>query len=107
LEVSARASKIGVGEPADWGLEESVCPELKNDPIGSSLLNYNTTISVRRPGFFSPFHTSTGAIFAERRSEWQVYMREEYGGSFSVRRETPKGMPVTGTYRLAWGKTTA
>jgi outer membrane protein assembly complex protein YaeT len=107
LEVSARASKIGVGDPADWGLEESVCPELKNDPIGSSQLNYNTTISVRRPGFFSPFNTSTGAIFAERRSEWQVYMREEYGGSFSVRRETPKRMPLTGTYRLAWGQTTA
>jgi outer membrane protein assembly complex protein YaeT len=107
LEVSARASKIGVGEPADWGLEESLCPELKNDPIGSSLLNYNTTVSVRRPGFFSPFNTVTGAIFAERRSEWQVYLREEYGGSFSVRRETPKRMPITGTYRLAWGQTTA
>jgi outer membrane protein insertion porin family len=107
LEVSARASKIGVGDPADWGLENSVCPELQHDPIGSSLLNYNTTVSVRRPAFFSPFNTSTGALFAERRSEWQVYLREEQGGSFSVRRETPKRIPVTGTYRLAWGKTTA
>jgi outer membrane protein assembly factor BamA len=107
LEVSARASKIGVGDPADWGLENSVCPELEHDPIGSSLLNYNTTVSVRRPAFLSPFNTSTGALFAERRSEWQVYLREEYGGSFSVRRETPKRIPVTGTYRLAWGKTTA
>jgi outer membrane protein assembly complex protein YaeT len=107
FEVSARASKIGVGDPANWGLENSVCPELQHDPIGSSLLNYNTTISVRRPAFFSPFNTSTGALFAERRSEWQVYLREEQGGSFSVRRETPKRIPVTGTYRLAWGKTTA
>jgi len=107
FEVSARASKIGVGDPADWGLENSVCPELQHDPIGSSLLNYNVTASVRRPAFLSPFNTVTGALFAERRSEWQVYLREEQGGSFSVRRETPKRIPVTGTYRLAWGKTTA
>ena len=107
FEVSARASKIGVGDPANWGLENSVCPELQHDPIGSSLLNYNTTVSVRRPAFLSPFNTVTGALFAERRSEWQVYLREEQGGSFSVRRETPKRVPVTGTYRLAWGKTTA
>ncbi len=107
LDLSARASKIGVGAPADWGLERGICPELKRDPIGSELLNYNTTLSLRHPGFFSPFNTQTTALFGERRSEWQVYRREEVGGSFAVQRETPKRIPITATYRLAWGRTTA
>jgi len=107
LDISARASKIGVGAPADWGLERGICPELKRDPIGSELLNYNTTVSLRHPGFFSPFNTQTTALFGERRSEWQVYRREEVGGSFAVQRETPKRIPITATYRLAWGQTTA
>ena len=107
LDLSARASKIGVGAPADWGLERGICPELKRDPIGSGLLNYNTTLSLRHPGFFSPFNTQTTAHLGERRSEWQVYLREEVGGSFAVHRETPKRIPLTATYRLAWGQTTA
>lgn len=107
LDLSARASKIGVSAPTDWGLEHGICPELKNDPIGSGLINYNTTVSLRQPGFLSPFNTQTTALFAERRSEWQVYRREEVGGSFAVRRETPRRIPVTLTYRLAFGRTTA
>ena len=107
LDISARASKIGVGSPTAWGMENGICPELKNDSIGSELLNYSTGVSLRHPGFLSPFNTQTTALFAERRSEWRVYLREEFGGSFSVLRETPKRIPVTGTYRLAWGRTTA
>ena len=107
LDLSARASKLGVSPPTDWGLERGICPELKNDPIGSALINYNTTVSLRQPGFLSPFNTQTTALFAERRSEWQVYRREEVGGSFGVRRETPRRIPVTLTYRLAFGRTTA
>jgi outer membrane protein assembly complex protein YaeT len=107
LDLSARASKIGVGRPADWGLDQSICGALEDDPIGSSLLNYSLTASLRRPGFLSPFNTSTGVLFAERRSEWKVFLREEYGGSFAVRRETPKRIPIVATYRMAWGQTTA
>ncbi|HEX7918637.1 MAG TPA: POTRA domain-containing protein, partial [Gemmatimonadales bacterium] len=81
LDVSARASKLGASAPTDWGLENGICPELKNDPIGSALINYNTTVSLRQPGFLSPFNTQTTALFAERCSEWDVYLREEYGGS--------------------------
>lgn len=107
LDISARASKIGVSAPTDWGLENGLCPELKRDPIGSALINYNTTVSLRQPGFLSPFNTQTTALFAERRSEWQVYRREEVGGSFGVRRETPRRIPLTLTYRLAYGRTVA
>ncbi|MEO6066632.1 MAG: BamA/TamA family outer membrane protein [Gemmatimonadota bacterium] len=107
LDFSVRASKIGVGSPADWGFERGICPALRRDSIGSALLNYNTTVSLRQPGFLSPFNTQTSALFAERRAEWQVYRREEVGGSFSIHRETPQRIPLTGTYRLAWGRTTA
>ena len=107
LDLSTRASKIGVSEPTAWGLERGICPELRNDPIGSGLVNYNTTASLRQPGFLSPFNTQTSALFAERRSEWQVYRREEVGASFGIRRETPRRVPITATYRLAFGRTTA
>ena len=107
LDISAHASKIGVGSPANWGFEHGLCPALKGDPIGSSLLNYSTTASLQHPGFLSPFNTQTTALFAERRSEWDVYLREEYGGSFAIRRETPRRIPVVATYRVAWGQTTA
>ncbi|HET7042882.1 MAG TPA: BamA/TamA family outer membrane protein, partial [Gemmatimonadales bacterium] len=107
LDLSVHASKIGVGAPADWGFEHGLCPALKDDPIGSSLLNYSTGASLQHPGFLSPFNTQTTALFAERRSEWDVYLREEYGGSFALRRETPRRIPVVATYRVAWGQTTA
>jgi outer membrane protein insertion porin family/translocation and assembly module TamA len=106
FDISGRVSKVGVGWP-HWGLERSICSGLKDDPIGSSVLNYNLTALVRQPRFFSPNLTGTYSVFTERRSEFAVYRRDEIGISFGLLRETSRRVPITLGYRLTYGNTTA
>jgi outer membrane protein assembly factor BamA len=63
FDISGRVSKVGVGTPTDWGLENSICSGLVDDTIGSSKLNYNVTGSVRQPRFVSPIIAGTFALF--------------------------------------------
>jgi outer membrane protein insertion porin family len=108
LRLSGRLSKIGTGEPLDWGLaDQFLCGHLADDPIGSSKLNYSASVGFTQPAFLSPDNTFGLSFFAERRSEFAVYLREEIGGNLSVTREGPSRIPVTLAYRLAWGSTEA
>ncbi len=107
FDLSGRVSKLGVGAPFDWGLGRSLCSSLQDDTIGSSLVNYSVAASVRQPRFFTPAITNTVSLFAERRSEFAVYRREEVGGSFGLLRETERRVPVTLAYRLSYGETQA
>lgn len=107
FELSGRASKVGVGTPLDAGLDESICTQLRKDPIGSSKLNYNLTASLEQPGFLEPLNTLTYSAFADRRSEFQVYLREEIGGSVTLRREGLRRIPMSLSYKISYGKTQA
>lgn len=107
LDISGRVSKVGVGKPFGAGLENSICSSLKDDPIGSALANYNIGASIRQPRFFTPDITGTLGLFAERRSEFAIYRREEVGVSLSLRRETAALVPMTLAYRLSYGATVA
>ncbi len=108
LDVSGRISKVGVGSPFDWRLEENVvCGALQDDSIASAKVNYNATVSLRRPAFLSPHNTATIALFAERRSSFNVYRREEVGFSLGLSRETRARIPLNFTYRLSYGQTDA
>ena len=108
FDVSAQTSKVGVGEPTlTDALRNSICSALKEDTVGSDKLNYNLTTSFRRPVFLSPHNTISVSLFAERRSEFAVYLREDIGGSLTLLRETPKRIPVSLTYRLSYGRTEA
>jgi len=107
FDISGRVSKVGVGDPLGFGLENSICSSLKNDSIGSALANYNVTAAVRQPRFFSPDITGTLSLFAERRSEFAIYRREEVGVSLALRHQTARQMPTTLAYRLSFGGTEA
>ena len=108
MDFSGRLTKIGVGDPLDWGLDQNfVCQRLKNDPIGSSKLNYTASVALRQPAFIRPENSAQLQLFAERRSEFAVYAREEIGGNFTVVRETARRIPITIGYRLSYGFTTA
>ena len=109
LDITSRVSKVGIGEPLDWGLEDSVlCESLREDSIGSRLINYNVTASVRRPAFLSANNTLVFSTYAERRSEFKVYRRQEVGASIGINRETPtRRLPVALTYTLSFGRTEA
>lgn len=107
VDVSGRLSKIGVGEPLGFGAEESVCSQLKEDTVGSRLANYGLNASLRRNAFLAPDNTLVVSLFAERRSEFAVYLREEVGAGISLTRETARQIPVTLAYRVTFGRTEA
>lgn len=107
FEISGRASKIGVGTPLDGGLDQSICSQLRKDPIGSSELNYDLTLSLEQPGFLEPLNTLTYSAFADRRSEFQVYLREEIGGSVAIRREGLRRIPMSLAYKISYGHSNA
>lgn len=107
LDLSGRLSKVGVAAPLDASLQDNICGLLSEDSIGSDKLNYNLTASLEQPGIFGPLNTGTLALFADRRSEFKIYLREELGGSITLRREGLKRVPVTLSYKLSYGGTEA
>ncbi|MGE0554978.1 MAG: outer membrane protein assembly factor [Gemmatimonadales bacterium] len=110
FDVFGRLSKIGVGTAPPFGLSAErswVCGSLATDSIGSRELNYSLTTSFRRPAFLSPSNALTTALFAERRSEFRVYQREEIGASLTFNRETLRRVPIALSYRVSYGRTDA
>ncbi|HQR17214.1 MAG TPA: BamA/TamA family outer membrane protein [Gemmatimonadales bacterium] len=108
LDISGRLSKIGVGEPTAWGLEDgTMCSQLKPDTLGSGEVNYSLAVSLRRPAFLSPHNTLTTTVFADRRSDYLVYLRQEIGTGFSISRETAKQARLALTYAYTYGHTQA
>lgn len=107
FDLSGRVSKVGVGTPFGFGLERNLCKSLEEDTIGSSRANYNITGSIRQPRFFTPQITGTFSLFAERRSEFAIYRREEVGTSMVLQRETARRIPIALGYRLSFGGTSA
>ena len=107
FDVTANLSKIGVGDPLDFGLGQSLCKQVAEDTVGSGQLNYGVAVSVRRNGFLSPDNSLLVALFGARRSEYKVYLRNEIGVSAALSRETAARVPVTLAYRLAYGSTEA
>ncbi|HYF39440.1 MAG TPA: BamA/TamA family outer membrane protein [Gemmatimonadales bacterium] len=108
LELTSRISKVGVGDPVDWGLDENICATSREDTIGSAKANFYLGASVRRPAFLSPNNAITVSVFAERRSEYLVYLRQETGASVALTRTTPRRRnPLSLTYTVTYGRTEA
>ena len=109
FDVSGSLSKIGVaGFPLGLHAEQSwLCGSLDRDTVGSREPNFGLTVSFRRPVFLSPSNALTTTAFAERRSEFLVYQREDVGASLTFNRETFKRIPFSLTYRVSYGATKA
>ena len=108
LDLTSRVSKVGVGEPTDWGLADGICRSSINDSIGSSLLNYNLGATVRRPAFLSATSNLAVSVYTERRSEFRVYLRRETGTTVTLRREQlRRRIPLSLAYNLNYGRTEA
>jgi outer membrane protein insertion porin family len=108
LDLTTRASKVGVGDPVDWGLDQNICRASRDDTVGSAKVNYYVGASVRRPAFLSPNNAITFSVFNERRSEFKVYLRQETGVSVALTRTTPRHRnPLSLTYTLSYGRTEA
>jgi outer membrane protein assembly factor BamA len=108
LELTTQLSRIGVGDPVDFGFADNICSVTREDSIGSSKVNYRLAATVRRPAFLGPPNTLSLTAFAERRSEFKVYRREEVGASVEIQRESPRSrLPVSLGYTLSYGETEA
>ena len=108
LDLTSLISKVGVGQPFDWGLANSICHNSSTDSVGSAQVNFNLGASIRRPAFLSPNNTIAVSLFTERRSEFKVYLRQETGTAITLRRETPKRrIPLSLAYTLSYGRTEA
>jgi len=108
LDLTSRVSKVGVGEPVDWGLRNTICTASKHDTIGSAKANFSLGASIRRPAFLSPNNTISVSVFTEQRSEFNVYLRRETGSTITLRRETPRRrLPLSLAYTLSYGHTEA
>ena len=108
LELTSRISKVGVGDPFDWGLADNICSTSRDDPIGSARVNYNLGASLRRPAFLSSNNTLSVSVYTERRSEFKVYLRRETGSTVTLSRESPRRRnPLSLSYNLSYGRTEA
>ncbi len=108
LDLAVRTSKIGTGSPVELGLERNLCRVLNAETDSARLqLNYAVSATFREPYFFSRNTSASVALTAERRSEFQAYLREAVGGEVAVVQRAPWDTRVTGSYTLAYGRTVA
>ncbi len=108
LDLSARLSKIGSGDPLDANFAENLCVQLRDETDPERLkLNYNFTASLREPFFLLPRTSATLSATAERHAEFQAFLRESYGGEFSLTWDTPVRLPFIVSYGLSTTRTAA
>ncbi len=108
LDITGNVSRIGVGRPFDFGFDKNICSVSRQDSIGSSRFNYAIAATLRRPAFLSPNNTLSLSAFAERRSEFKVYVRTDIGTTVELLHETPRRQyPVSVAYTVSYGRTEA
>jgi outer membrane protein insertion porin family len=106
LDVTGRVSKLGVGSPTKSGLRGNLCSFLEEDKT-SDTVNYDVALTLRQPTFFSPRHTASLRLFAERRSEFDRYTRQAIGLNAAVVFNARRNVPLTIGYGVSVGRTTA
>ncbi|HEX6590155.1 MAG TPA: BamA/TamA family outer membrane protein [Longimicrobiales bacterium] len=84
LVLSGTVSKIGIGDPLDFGLS-GVCRAYRDDPFGQTL-DYRAAADLNQPYFLSPDNRLNATLFSERQSEPQLYQRQAWGGQVGVTR---------------------
>jgi len=104
LELSARLSKIGGGSPRG----SQLCKPFFVDTAWSrDTVNYTLSATLRQPAFISRAHTATIGLFAEKRSEPQIYTRQAVGMNADVTLNARRQVPVTIGYGYSFGSTDA
>jgi outer membrane protein assembly factor BamA len=106
FELSARVSKIGIGDPFT-GLKDSFCAPARNDIYADSL-NYNISATLRQAELFGARLYPQLSIYSERRSEFDAYVRSTpIGATASLTRNLGWLVTVAPQYTLQYGRTSA
>ena len=91
----------------------ALCPKDVRDDSISNRVNYYASGTIRLRGLIGPHTLPSFTLFSERTSEFRAYVRETViGGAAEVSRDLqPRdvrpGLPLTLSYRLEYGRTTA
>jgi len=107
LQVRGQVSKIGAGEPMDWGLQNSLCKALADEDTSRLKLNYNLTTTFVQPYVFTKRARLSTSLFAQRYTEYRAYLREAIGGEVGLTYELASNVPLTTSYGLSYGSTKA
>ncbi|MDQ3555669.1 MAG: BamA/TamA family outer membrane protein [Gemmatimonadota bacterium] len=106
LELSAAASKIGVGAPLAFGLEGGVCSQLQGDRF-SDTVNYRVAADFEQPDLFGTRTSGLLNVRTERVSELRTYVRVATGAQAALIREVLPQTLVTTTLSAERGRTDA
>lgn len=106
LEVNARVSKIGIGDPLDGA--PSLCQgQARSDPY-SRTLNYFISMTVQQPVRARQSRIPTLTLFSSTLSEYRAYLRRTpIGGALSVTNPLQSRLPSTLSYQVELGRTEA
>lgn len=108
LDVSARASKIGVGVPTRAsGALGNVCASSVRQDVYSDTLNYYVGATLRQSALFGIRAIPTVTVYSELRSEYLVFRRYTPIGGIASLNQQVRGLGVTYAYQLEYGRTTA
>lgn len=105
LDLTARVSKIGIGEPLSGA--KSLCGEARSDPY-SNKLNYYAGATLRQPLYAGLRAVPALTVYTERVSEFKAYLRTTaIGGVASLAVRQWGSMPLTLAYSVDYGRTEA
>jgi len=106
LNLDGSVSKLGVGYPTDLGAERNICHYDDGDPT-SDTLNYSLAATLFQPSFLSSRHTANLTLLAERRSEYNAYVRQDVGANVGVVFNAHRDLPISLSYGFSVGRTEA
>ena len=108
LDISARASKIGVGYPTEaTGMLGDICSKAKED-VYSDTLNYYVGATLHQTSLFGLRMLPSLTLYSELRSEYKVYQRyTPVGAILSLNQQLPRRIGATYAYQLEYGRTNA
>lgn len=107
LQLNFGLSQIGVGSPLDAGFEHTVCRQLVNEDTSRLKLNFSANASLTEPFFLSRRTSATVSLLAERHSEFRAFLREAYGGDFTVKHLLRDDFQASLSYGLSGTRTLA
>jgi len=114
LQLTASVAKVGVGDPVDAGLRESICRAFKLDERSDSIderiataLNYRLAGELVQPRLFGTQNSITLGAFTEQISELGLYVRKDAGAQLGVVRDLGPGTLLSTTYTAERGSTQA
>lgn len=109
LDMTARASKIGVGYPTRAsGAARQICSQSARDDRYSDTLNYYVGATLRQSSLFGVRAIPSVTLYSELRSEYRVFRRyTPIGAITSLTQQLRSRLGATYAYQLEYGRTAA